>query len=83
MMDFNKICSIALEFSGWNYIDLISKVTDGYSFGFADENGETVLINPLYVSDDGSEIYYYHPVDSYKQMIYEIVVPNDFRYDKY
>lgn len=76
-----QACELALSFSGWSYIENITKIETGYVFGFLDENGDTPIESPILVKDDG-EIEIFFPPDHIEELSnpdnYKIIVPDKY-----
>lgn len=77
-MDFTNICEKALEYSKQSCISSIVKIKDGFIFGFCDNRGNDLFINPVYVSDNGTKVKSYFPMDHKDEILYQIVIPDDF-----
>ncbi len=81
-MNFNEICKIALEFSKQPCINSIVKIKGGFLFGFSDNEGRDLFINPVYVSDNGRQVNSYLPMEHNDEILYEVVIPDEFRAGK-
>ena len=78
-MNINRICEIALEYSKQECINSIVKIKSGFLFGFCDRDGNDLYINPVYVSESGRRVKSYFPPDHHDEVLYHIVVPEEFR----
>ena len=81
-MNFSEICKKALAFSKQPCINSIVKIKGGFLFGFSDSEGRALFINPVFVSDNGRKVKSYLPMEHDDEILYRIVVPDEFRSGK-
>ena len=77
-MYIEKLCEKTLSHSGQDYIKSIVKIKGGFLFGFCDDEGRDLLLNPLFISDNGRKIKIYFPPDHDDEILYSIIVPDKF-----
>lgn len=79
MTDFKTICEKALSYSGQPCINSIVKIKRGFLFRFCDNEGNDLYINPVFVSDNGRKTNVYFPPDHDDEVLYHIVIPEEYR----
>lgn len=77
-IDFNKMCKIALAFSGNDSIYEVYRIKEGYVFVFNDKGDENTDKNNVIVNEEYGREYYVEP-DEPAKIIYKILVPDEFK----